>query len=267
MVANTPEKELIMRSKGAQVFPETKDANFKPVVEWVLSIQHKLIPGAIYHGETLARPRHNILTYGRVPKNHYALFGIRDVDGTYQCSHGGLELVASRLGCDVVPLIWEGNLEPAMETYKHWLEQESFLGGAKIEGFVIKNYAESVLLGGIPMTPLSAKFVSEAFKEKHKRDWESGPDRLQNLIVQYQSKARWHKAIQHLRDAGQLETSPRDIGKLIQEIQRDLVEECAPEIKDELFKLFIDQIRRSAIRGFPEFYKELLASGELSEAA
>jgi hypothetical protein len=118
MVANTPEGELIMRSKGAQVFPETKDANFKPVVEWVLSIQSKLVPGAIYHGETLSRPRHNILTYNRVPDGHFMLFGCRDVSGRYECSHYGLEMIADRLRCEVVPLIWAGDFETEIKADK-----------------------------------------------------------------------------------------------------------------------------------------------------
>lgn len=265
---------LTMRSKGAEVHPETADKNFRPVVDWVLSIRDRLVPGAIYHGETLARPRHNILTYGRVPRNHFALFGHRRPDGAY-LDHDGLRYVAQDIGCEVVPCLFMGHFsvmaselgkEP-LEIYREWLDQESFLGGQKIEGFVIKNYAESVLLGGNPMTPLSAKYVSEAFKEKHKKEWESGPDKLAMLISQYQSKARWHKAIQHLRDKGELEQSPRDIGKLIKEVQIDLVEECRDEIRDELFKLFIDQIKRTAIRGLPEFYKELLAAGQLSDAA
>jgi hypothetical protein len=272
MVANTPEGELIMRSKGAQVFPETKDANFKPVVEWVLSIQSKLVPGAIYHGETLSRPRHNILTYNRVPDGHFMLFGCRDVSGRYECSHYGLEMIADRLRCEVVPLIWAGDFETEikadkMEVYRTWLERESVLGGPKIEGFVIKNYAENILIGGQVLTPLSAKFVSEAFKEKHKKEWQTGTDKLGMLIEQYRSVARWNKAIQHLRDRGELEQSPRDIGKLIKEVQVDLVEECREEIKEELFRLYADQLRRTAIRGLPEWYKESLASGAISDAA
>jgi hypothetical protein len=108
-----------------------------------------------------------------------------------------------------------------------------------------------------------AKYVSADFREVHSREWRnSNPirqDILDALILQYRTEARWKKAIQHLRDAGSLEDSPRDIGALIKEIGDDVERECSDEIKNKLFAYFYPKIRRAIAAGFPEFYKQLLA--------
>src|SRR5574343_1630790 len=49
---------------------DNPDKMFKVGVEYILSIQDKLIPGFNYHGEYLNKPKHNTLTYGRIPKNN-----------------------------------------------------------------------------------------------------------------------------------------------------------------------------------------------------
>ena len=42
--------------------------------------------------------------------------------------------------------------------------------------------------------------------------------------------ARWNKAIQHLRERGLLEDSPRDIGLILREIPEDVLKEDAADI-------------------------------------
>ena len=129
-----------------------------------------LSPGVVYRGEAVGRPRHNTLTYGRVPQGHIALF---DVDAGTQDYLGYEEKarVATRLGIEAVPLLFEGMLSSTARLEK-LLELESFLGGARIEGVVIKR-AHQVPLFGEDGLPLRAKFVSEKFKEAHARnpDW------------------------------------------------------------------------------------------------
>jgi hypothetical protein len=66
------------------------------------------------------------------------------------------------------------------------------------------------------------------------------------------------KAVQHLRDVGTLEQSPRDIGNLIKEIQEDTKKECEEEIKKILFDHFWKNISRGITAGAPEWYKEEL---------
>ena len=123
---------------------------------------------------------------------------------------------------------------------------------------MIKNYHENFLIGGKVLPLLSAKYVSEKFKEKHGKDWVTGKDRLELLLSQYTSEARWHKAIQHFREEGVLTTSPKDIGPLMKEINQDLEVEEKENIKEELWKLFKKDLLRRATKGFPKWYKQKL---------
>jgi len=106
------------------------------------------------------------------------------------------------------------------------------------------------------------KFVSEAFKEKHKVDWKEGNpgqnDIVTKIVNGFRTGARWEKAIQHLREAGKLEGSPRDIGALIKESRNDLESECGEEIKQMLYDWAFPQISRRCTSGLPEYYKERL---------
>lgn len=53
---------------------------------------------------------------------------------------------------------------------------------------------------------------------------------LELLYDSYRTEARWQKAVQHLRDEGKLLGEPKDIGPLMAEIWRDLVEEEKAEL-------------------------------------
>ena len=108
------------------------------------------------------------------------------------------------------------------------------------------------------------KYVSEAFKEIHGGEWrKNNPTQneiVEKVALQYKTPARWHKSVQHLREAGQLEDSPRDIGKLMKEVNIDVLKECETEIKEELFKQAWPKIARIITAGLPEWWKqELLA--------
>jgi hypothetical protein len=168
--------------------------------------------------------------------------------------------LSQTLGFEVVPLLFEGMVtEP--DQLRALLETVSILGGQKIEGMVIKpkNYD----LFGRDHHVLMGKFVSEAFKEVHKKEWAGSKTPTNNDIIGilaacYGTEPRWNKAIQHLREAGTLEDSPRDIGPLMTEVPQDILKECEDEIKDKLFKWAWPQIRRVVTRGLPEWYKQKL---------
>lgn len=263
--------KFVMHSKGQEIFAESVDKMFAPAVAFALSCRDKLTPDTILHGEYLARPKHNVLAYQRVPKAHFALFAVSNGNGTFNGNRGDLEVYANVVGCDVAPILHAGAIDASdgvpVKFFMEMLERESVLGGPKVEGIVIKNYAESVLLGGFTVPVLSAKFVSEAFKEKHKKEWaaEAGASKLEMLLLQYRSPARWRKAVEHLRDAGRLEQSPRDIGNLIVEVRRDLAEEEREAVKDELWKLYEADLMRRAVQGLPEWYKAHLVESLMPE--
>lgn len=259
--------ELQIRSKGTIIHDyATRNENdlFYPVIQHVLSIQDKLPNSFVFYGETLKKPKHNTLCYERVPKNHFALFAVAEYRShSFVNTYEGLKYWSNELDTDVVPLIYQGEVE-SYEFIKELMDDDSVLGGAKMEGVVVKNYNQPFLLGGQPIPVMAGKYVSEEFKEVHRSGWSkehTGGGRWQIFKDGYRTEARWIKAVQHLRESGELENSPRDIGKLIPEIQRDITEEEKEIIKNFLWKEFGSDVLRTAIRGFPEWYKEQLLKG------
>lgn len=251
---------LHCRSKGRQIDMENPDQMFRAGVRVADSLN--LHPDWIYRGEYLERPKHNTLAYSRIPKEHIVLFDVQTGLEQY-LTPPELQAEAERLGLECVPNIYNGVIENAEQLFD-LLKRESFLGGAEVEGVVVKNYAVFTHEKKVSM----GKFVSEAFKEVHNGDWkERNPTRtdvVAALISSYRTEARWRKAVEHLRDAGLLEGSPRDIGKLIHEIPDDILKDSEADIKEALFKYFWPQLKRGITAGFPEFYKKYLVEGSFN---
>jgi len=259
----THKGELFCRSKGQSLIIEEPEKLFAKAVQVVKTLD--LREGWTYRAEYLRTPKHNTLAYGRIPNNHIIIFDIETSVQTF-LSHEGKYHEAQRLGLECVPALFQGKVEN-LDQFKTFLEKDSVLGGCKVEGVVVKNYniftdRKQIAVG---------KFVSEAFKEKHTTEWKkTNPGRqdvIELLVQEYKTDARWRKAIQHLRDDGKLEGSPRDIGNLIREVPEDILKESGEEIKIRLFDFFWPHIRRGVIRGFPEFYKEELAKNAFTPTA
>lgn len=251
---------LKCRSKGQELDCEAPEKMFTPGVQLAKELFPVLRDGWTYRGEFLGKPKHNTLGYSRIPKNCVILFDINDGHESY-LDRARKEIEAVRLGLEVVPLLGISRIDSA-EHLKSFLGRESILGGANIEGVVIKNYSRF----GKDGKALMGKFVSEEFKEIHGADWKErnpgGPDIVGQLILKYKSQARYAKAVQHLQESDQLENAPRDIGKLIPEFSRDLLEECEDEIKAELFKWAWPQIQQAAVSGLPTWYKDRLLQSQ-----
>lgn len=254
--------ELIMRSKGTRVYPETADKLFKPAVAMALrNHEAGLLPeGFVFYGETLHAPRHNVLAYDRVPLGNFALFGVLQYpSGIAVDDHARLVTWADILKCEVVPLIYQGVIG-GKEQLLAMLERVSVLGGQKIEGVVVKRYTD-FMLGGDLVSVMGGKFVSEAFKEVHSQTnygASQAKDAKQELFDKYRTIPRWQKAVQHLRERGLITDSPKDIGPLLKEVNVDVLEECEEEIKDALWGIFRKEFLRNVTRGLPEWYKEQL---------
>ena len=251
------EGNLLLRSKGQDIHLGAVPQLFNHAAATAQSLD--LIPGYVYRGEYLQRPKHNTLAYSRVPAKHIILFDVMTGPEIYLSPEDKRE-EAARLGLECVPTLFEGWMKWIVESeVKSFLDRESILGGCKVEGFVVKNYNRF----GVDKKILIGKFVSQEFKERHGGEWKrANPgtnDVVQNLIMQLRTEARWRKAIQHLRDDGKLLDAPQDIGPLLCELQTDLGREEAEFIKEHLYAHFIKQIKRGVCAGFPEFYKTLLA--------
>jgi hypothetical protein len=161
---------------------------------------------------------------------------------------------------DVVPLVGThtSGIPLSLEDLDKLLAQESFLGGPFIEGLVFKNYGQDLLIGDEYIPFLAGKFVSEKFKEQHVKNWKPGGDKLQEFKESFRTEAFWLKLIQGLRDTGKLEYSPKDIGLLMKFGHTELEEECEDMIRTWLYNHHIKDIKRTALQGFPEFYKRWL---------
>lgn len=256
---------LWILSKGSTCHLGDNNKLFHPAVEHIhkLHAARKLPAGWSFHGETLHAPRQNTLVYNRVPKNHIALYGVAAPDGSqiHMGKTGPLKPLpewAEYLDIEVVPEFFTGVINPAevLKKLEEWLDRESFLGGQKIEGVVIKNYAKECFIGGQLLPLMQAKFVSEAFKEKHKVAWpENNKSPLVAIGDMVRTPARWHKAIQKLVENGTIEYHPRDIGAILKNLHLDVEEEDKEDIKEQLYKAFSKDIKRAAVRGLPEAYK------------
>jgi hypothetical protein len=260
----TRDGELLCRSKNVQI--DLADPGmFAKAVATVREIQHRLVDGWIYRAEFLSKPKHNTLKYGRVPEYYLIGFDVETAPSNF-LREAAKHIVFDEIGMEAVPLFWRGlGSDLTQDLIDKCLQEESILGGALVEGVVIKNYDQFTPDGKIAM----AKVVSEAFKEKHATDWKqrnpSGKDVALLLANEYATEARWRKAAQHLAESGNLEGSPRDIGPLMKEAQQDLRSEEEDAIKDVLFKHFWPQIAKGATRGLPEWYKGELAQAVFAE--
>lgn len=249
--------ELKCRSRGRAIQIGEPDNMFQAAVDVIKELAPILKPNYTYRGEYLSKPKHNVLAYDRIPTKHIMLF---DIDAGLQnyLSYEEVEAEAKRIGLEVVPLIAFGEGTITLEDVQVMLDRVSALGGQKIEGIVIKNYGQFGPDGKV----LMGKHVSEAFKEVHQKDWKErnpvGKDTIGALISAYKSHARWEKAIQHLRERGELTDSPKDIGPLMKEVADDVKEECIDEIKERLFKWAWPQIQRAISGGLPDWYKSKL---------
>lgn len=254
------------RSKGVQVFKESVQDLFRPTIAHFESVagnvaaMSPLAEGMVFRGEAFKTERHNTLKYGRVPLGHFVLFDV-EKHGSHFCNPHEVRVWASLLGVEPIRTIAEGRF--TSDQLAAFLNEDSALGGTKVEGVVIKPAGYDIF--GPDKKLLVAKMVRADFAEANKKAWrEANPTRsdvVEALIGKYRVEPRWRKAVQHLRDAGKLEGSPRDIGALIKEVQADIAKEEREAIAEALTKRFLPDIVRGASAGVAEWYKRELAGG------
>lgn len=252
-----------MRSKGQEVFDGETNALFKGAIATAMERAHMIEDGVVVHGEAVSKRKHNVLSYGRVPDGNFIMFAVRkgaQGPGQFQNS---VEY-AEYLGLEHVPVLCSAGVRSwTTEELLELLDTTSCLGTEKIEGFVVKNYSKDILIGDqyIPIT--CGKFVSERFKERHVKEDYGGKvtkNGVAAMGLSLRTEARWLKAVQHLAEKGELVDDVQDIGKLFKEVQIDIEAEEKDNLKEELWKLFGPELKRSATSGIPEWYKERLLS-------
>jgi RNA ligase len=255
--------ELRARSKGKQIIIDAPEKMFTKAIETVKDLAPRLQEGFTYRAEYLSKPKHNCNEYGRVPLRNLIIFDIAISEECY-LSYEDKSIEASRLGLEVVPKVFQGKVEN-FEQFHAFLEKESILGKCKIEGLVIKNYKKF----GADKKILLGKFVSEAFKEQHEASWKAAnpgkSDIVEVLILAAKSPVRWQKAVQHLKERGELTSTPKDIGALMKETSLDALSELEPLIKEKLFQWAWPKVARAIVGGLPQWYKEELAKQQFDK--
>lgn len=254
----TADGQMVFASHKQQLWPESCNAMFKPAVDYCSTLSEKLhgsYADLFFYCEYLQRPRHNTLSYERVPQNGLVLFDVL-AGGRWQ-GRDSIEAWAMYLEVDAIPELARGEL--ALSDVQALLETPSYLGNETVEGVVVKNYHELINLGGRTF-PVFCKLVRETFQERNKMNWkaQTNKSKQEAYIDSFRTEARWQKAAQHLAESGGLQNTPQDIGPLMREVSTDIDEEETENIKTELYKLYIKDIKRVATRGLPEWYKAQL---------
>lgn len=247
---------LRCRSKGSELNLVAPPDMFVDAVATAQRLASELKMGWTYRAEYVQKPKHNTLCYDRIPEQKLILFDVNPTHEEYM-SYEEKEAEGKRLGLETVPCLFQGMVKD-IAMFRELLNTVSILGGVNIEGVVIKNYDQFGSDGKV----LLGKFVSEKFREAHGQDWKDRHPGQNDILICLQHKygtiARWQKAVQHLREANLLEDSPRDIGLLLKEVNRDTLEEEKEAMMEELFKWGWKSISRGLTRGLPEWYKEEL---------
>lgn len=215
--------------------------------------------------EYLGKEKQNAIAYGRTPKKHLVVFDVKMM-GQY-FSRTSKEAWASNFeGLEVIPLLWSGNAKDFTDEVKQqMLAKPSYLGHQagydRIEGIVVKNYDKFYDVDKYPYLEghwLCTKIVNDSFKEKNKVENPSAGDKFFNLKESLRAEPRWRKAKQHLDERGEITNELSDLGKIIPEIKNDIIEEEKEVIKEQLWKLYGNELLAHSTKGVAEWYKEEL---------
>lgn len=226
-----------------------------------------LNPNYIYHGESVCRIKHNVCVYERTPKSYFILYDIYDnISATYLSLEIKVE-EAKRVGFELVQILYQNdNVNQTPNQICNELiskieneELKSCLGGT-IEGVVLKHHSY-VKNGKTSATKL--KLVTDKFKERHfvkqPKAELSLDDFLQTLGKSFATEARFHKAIQHLSENGQININlikNSDQGKIIGELDSDFDKEYRDELKELLYLEFSPLLKKLARDGLNKWFKD-----------
>lgn len=223
-------------------------------------------PDLVFHGEAVGSRKHNVTVYQRVPRYGFVLFGAQR--GTEYLNLDELRKVATRYDLELVHVIYENkdeNLNPYEKISKLMETRiESALGG-EAEGLVLKHPAFVKPNGAISTSKF--KFVYPQFKEVHRKKQKKAvstpEDFLHDLVSWFNQDAWMSKAVFRLRDNGVIdpdckdeEQRRRDRVRVQREMARDITEECADLLREELWQFFGPLVVKRVVKGAVEKYAE-----------
>src|SRR5437899_11957665 len=112
---------------------------------------------------------------------------------------------------------------PPLKKLDELIHTPSILGGGPVEGVVIR-HTTAYWDGFTEPLPVYCKYVRSDFKEKnsatHAGEHASSESKVQFVLQQYRTEARWQKALQHLDESAKLAGRMQDIPWLINEVRR-----------------------------------------------
>lgn len=221
---------------------------FKPSVEHLKTLEPN--QGYVFFGEAIWKPRHNVIKYDRCPAGHIVLWDV------YSKEQDGFLLpeiacgFAVDFGLEWAPVYIERDV-PTPEKLKQLMDNESFLGGHKIEGVVVKSYRLKDRDGN----RLKAKVISDAFRETKGGRYRSKLTGVQKVIDILSTNARYDKAIQRVIESGECTYTMKDMPQIIREVHRDIDEEVVDIIKEKLLKEYIREIKKGVCSGVAAHYQ------------
>ena len=263
--ASVENRKLNIGSKGVDMVIQDEkiipQEMFLAGIDYILANKEKFLAyedGSVFYFEYLYKPQHNTLAYDRVPRNHLMLFDARL--GEKFVPPEQLFTIAEKLEVESIPVLGTAEKFESVDGLTEKLNQTSVLGGPPIEGVIIKNYQKLRDREPHYGEPVFAKWVRESFKELNHKEWkkEGKQDIILKLQDKYATKARWEKAVQHLRDEGKIENELRDLALIIPEVIRDTLEEEKEAIKEMIWESYKKEFSRRLTTGLPEWYKRKL---------
>lgn len=260
------------QNKGGVLRAGSKNVNFTdtdppkgyflPAVRYLESIINRIPQGFVFFGELVASPKHNAITYARVPTHQIMLFDAINVGMTDPTWISDPEWIAVQAACmeiDFAPTFYRGAGETAtIDVIEQLLRRTSYLGGSIIEGVVIKNYGQPSADRYHMLGFCCGKMVRASFKEENRSRWKAQADVVAQIATRFRTPARFEKAVVHARDEGRLEDTMRDMKVLLEMIDRDIEEEIKPAALEMLWKRYEFEIRKTMKTGLAEFYKQKL---------
>lgn len=265
---------LRMTSKNKEVEIWQPEGLFKNVVEYLKTKDYRQIlpKDIVFRGEAVCSPRHNKLHYSRTPFGYCVVYGAENLRTATEVPRTVWQLVALEMGMEPVrqfpSLQTHGKaLSDVINEVKGYLEDESMLGGPKVEGIVLKRTKNHInTQDGVPMF---AKVVSDSFREiakpKKTKGIVSDAGVIKEILDLVNKDMVYSKAVQHLREEGILAYSNSDIGPLINEIKRDIAEDLKEPAKSILWEWAKNTVTTGIIDGFAQWYIKKLKGDAANE--
>jgi RNA ligase len=230
---------------------------------------HFLKEGLSYHGEAMQAKRANTVVYERCP--FWVIYEIVRQDGTILTPEE-MEEVLAGTPFETTQILYDSkrdgppeNIQGVVDDILARIESgeiKSSLGGQP-EGIVLK-VLNRKQRGKIVTSRF--KFVRHEFKEanqtkKNRLPEVSDEDFIQELGDIYNTDARLQKGVQHMKEDGTWKDNiDKNIHGMVDELDKDLLDEEMEEIKTMLFIRFWPAISKAARGNLREFlnknYKE-----------